>query len=34
MLLLFMVAFMSLQRRNERSPEATKEDVFALEVEP
>ena len=33
MLLLFMVAFMSLQRRNEHSPEATKEDAFALEVE-
>ena len=33
MLLLFMVAFMSLQRRNEHSPEATKEDAFVLEVE-
>ena len=33
MLLLFMVAFMSLQGRNERPPEATKDDAFALEVE-
>ena len=33
MLLLFMVAFMSLQGRNERPPEATKDDAFSLEVE-
>jgi hypothetical protein len=33
MLLLFMVAFMSLQGRNERPPEATKDDAFAQEVE-
>ena len=33
MLLLFMVAFMSLQRRDEDPIETTKEDAFALEVE-
>ena len=33
MLLLFMVAFMSLQRRDEDSTETTKEDAFAQEVQ-
>jgi hypothetical protein len=33
MLLLFMVAFMSLQGRSERQLEATKHDAFSQEAE-